>query len=133
MFFFYRNKAQPVDPRREAVPIWNHLSRIQGLGKTPNLSDILIVFQRFAKIPFIGEPQHLKLQTLAHQVILSRSFGPDKGCFILRLSLPVEAGVLIERPINERRSFLREVRQRMKSIKKVPIEALSTQFEAGEG
>lgn len=132
MFFFWRNKPKPLEPRLEAVPTWNQLARIQGLGAKPNLNDILIVFARFAKLPFFGEPQKLSLETKDNLVVLLRCFGPEKGCLRISMELPVEQGVKLEQPLNQRRNFFSQVKRDpvISQIKRVPIEALIIHYDS---
>lgn len=131
MFFFWRNRDKPLEPIMEAVPTWNHLSRIQGLGNKPTLNDILIVFNRFAKLPFYGQPQRLLFEVRPDHIRLKRCFG-DRGCLLLRVGLPVSTNEIIDFPIDQRRAFFQAVRKNptFQSIKKVPIEALSIAYES---
>lgn len=131
MFFFWRNKDKPQEPRLEAVPTWNHLARIHGLGSKPTAGDILIVFNRFAKLPFYGDKQRLCYEVREGYVRLERCFG-KKGCFVLRMALPVTTKEVLDFPLAERRAFLRALKANptYQAIKKVPIEALSIAYES---
>lgn len=131
MFFFWRNKDRPQDPRLEAVPTWNELARIQGLGTKPDAGDILIVFNRFAKLPFYGDKQRLSYEVREGYVRLERCFG-SRGCFVIRMALPVTTKEVLDFPVTDRRAFMRAVKANptYQSIKKVPLEALSIAFES---
>lgn len=131
MFFFWRNRDKPLEPAFEAVATWNQLTRIQGLGSKPTLSDILLVFNRYAKRPFLGEPQRLIFETGPDFIRLKRCFG-DRGCLLIRLSLPVRTTEIIDFPLTERTAFIRAVRANptYRDIKNVPLEALCIVYDS---
>ena len=131
MFFFWRNRDKPLDPSQEAVATWNQLTGIQGLGSKPTLSDILLVFQRYAKRAFLGESQRLIFETGPDYIRLKRCFG-NRGCLLIRLTLPVKTTEIIDFPLAERAAFIRAVRANptYREIKKVPLEVLCIVYDS---
>lgn len=131
MFFFWRNRERPTDPSKESVATWNRLTRIQGIGKKPDLLDVLLVFERFSQILFLGEPQRLLYQASDGRVELKRCFG-DRGCLTITMALAVDGRDSVAMPLAKRAAFLKRVRasSAIKHTKKVPIQALTIVFQA---
>ena len=131
MFFFWRNKDKPADPKTEALATWNELARIQGLGIKPTPSDLFLVFSRFAKKPFITDQERLIFEVRPDHVRLKRCFG-SQGCLLIRMALPVSTNEIIDFPLNDQKAFFRAVRSNKsyQAIKKVPIKALSIVYES---